>query len=510
MAETSGEPAMLMLLIVYFTVAVVLTLYGINCHLMVHLFKRRHRQRIGEDLDLLHDFYSGPPEAADPEAFARTLPPVTTQLPIYNEYNVVERLIDAAAAMQYPRGRHQIQVLDDSTDETRELVAAKIAELRAAGIDIRHVTRGSREGFKAGALRYGLQRAAGDFTAIFDADFVPPPDFLLRSMPFFVRQPDLGFVQARWGNLNSADSLMTRLQSIGINGHFMVEQSARNTNGLLMNFNGTAGIFRKQAIEDAGNWHDDTLTEDMDLSYRIQLAGWRCRYLIDLVAPAEIPRDINAFKGQQFRWAKGSIQTARKLLPSIMKSDFSPFVKFQAFMHLTHYVIHPLMLFLALMAMPVLLAGRIYVSPLLFAAFGLVLVLSCTGPSRLYVVAEHALQRPVAKTLLLMPVMICFGCGLAVNNTRAVIEALVGRRSGFVRTPKQGFVSQKSYLPGKNGFYWIEILVGVWCLLGTAVYFGSDLYLVGHFLLLYACGFLFIGTLSWKHSRPKLTGSNRW
>lgn len=449
---------------------------------------------------MVETFYGGPIPVDDPNSAARRLPRVTTQLPIFNELNVAERLIDAAAAMAYPTGKHEIQVLDDSTDETRRIVAAKVAELRHEGINIVQITRKNREGFKAGALKNGLERATGKYLAIFDADFVPPRDFLLHAVPCFYSEPNIGFAQARWGHLNRNESLITRLQSIGINGHFMVEQTARNSSGLLMNFNGTAGIFRKQAILDAGNWQGDTLTEDMDLSYRIQLAGWRCRYMLNLIAPAEIPNDVNAFKNQQFRWAKGSIQTAIKLLPKVLRSDFSVFAKVQAFMHLTHYCIHPLMLFLAVMALPVLLIGHPDLSTVLFAVFGFLLALSCTGPSRLYIVAENALENSPLKTLFLMPVMICFGCGLAVNNTRAVLEALFGKKSNFVRTPKSGYKSRKNYTPVKNVIYLIELLTGFWCLAGTIVYFSSDQILVGHFLLLYTIGYLAIGILSWRHS----------
>jgi cellulose synthase/poly-beta-1,6-N-acetylglucosamine synthase-like glycosyltransferase len=487
------------LLGLYFLCAVALSFYGINCHVMVHLFNRHRRRRARQDRRVLDAFYGGALPLENPEQFAGRLPGVTTQLPVYNELNVAERLIDAAAAMIYPHGRHEIQVLDDSTDETRQRIAEKVYRLRRRGIAIRHLTRTDRNGFKAGALRCGLKQAHGEVVAIFDADFVPPPDFLMRAAPFFVQDPRIGFVQARWGHLNRDENLITRLQAVGIDGHFMIEQSARNAGDLLMNFNGTAGIFRKQAILSAGNWHDDTLTEDMDLSYRIQLAGWRCRYLADLVAPAEIPADINAFKSQQFRWAKGSIQTALKLLPQILAADFRPFVKVQAFMHLTHYMIHPMMLFLALAALPVLLNGRPSLPPAVFAVFGALLVISCTGPSRLYLAAEHALRHSWFKALWLMPVMIAFGCGLAVNNSRAVVEALIGRNSRFERTPKSGNGAGKKYrsvVP--KAVVAAELLVGVWCLAATVVYFYAQVYIVGHFLLLYAAGYLAVGVLSWR------------
>lgn len=300
------------ILVLYLLACILLMLYGLNCHIMIYLFKRRFGQRRENDRKILLDFYTNHRE--------KNLPFVTTQIPIFNELNVAERIIDAVAAFDYPTDRHEIQILDDSTDETRDIIAGKVRTLRARGLQVQHVTRVDRTGFKAGALRYGMERAKGELMAIFDADFVPPPYFLRKAVPYFVLNPDLGLVQARWGHLNEKKSLITTLQSIGINGHFMVEQSARNWNGLLMNFNGTAGVLRKKAIQDVGNWQDDTLTEDMDLSYRMQLSGWQCRYLVDLVAPAEIPENINAFKSQQFRWAKGSIQTAIKLLPTVWRS----------------------------------------------------------------------------------------------------------------------------------------------------------------------------------------------
>jgi cellulose synthase/poly-beta-1,6-N-acetylglucosamine synthase-like glycosyltransferase len=468
---------------------------------MTRLFRSRYPARRKADQQTLNEFFNGrSPIEAMPEAAVR-LPIVTTQLPIYNEHNVAERLIDAVAAFHYPQGKHEIQVLDDSTDETRAMVAAKVETLRKRGVDIHHITRERRMGYKAGALREGLQICRGDFTAIFDADFLPPRDFLLRAIPFFITDQRVGFVQARWGHLNREASLITQLQSVGINGHFMIEQSARNGAELFLNFNGTAGVFRKQAILEAGNWHDDTLTEDMDLSYRIQLAGWRCRYLVDLVAPAEIPEDINAFKGQQFRWAKGSIQTAIKLLPRIMRCPAAPFVKIQAFMHLTHYVVHPFMLFLALTAVPILLSGRLTLPPLAFGCYGLLLMASCSGPSVLYLTAERTLRNNLWKTIALLPLMICFGCGLAVNNTRAVLQAIFGKQSGFVRTPKKGFAKQKIYTPLKDWNFIVEILAGLWCLVGTAIYFGAAHYLVGHFLFLYGTGFCGIGFLSWYHRR---------
>ena len=485
----------------YFLFALLLTFYGINCHVMIHLFKRRYKTAKRENQTLLSDFYDGNLPLTSNAAFVDRLPAVTTQLPIYNELNVAERLIDAVAAITYPWHKHQIQVIDDSTDATVGIIARKVEALRQKGVRISHVRRENRHGFKAGALRHGLLTATGDLVVIFDADFLPPPDFLLKSVPYFVIDRHLGFVQGRWGHLNRNENVITHLQSIGINGHFLVEQSARNSNGLFMNFNGTAGVFRKQAIFDAGNWQDDTLTEDMDLSYRIQLKGWRCRYLPDLVVPAEIPSNINAFKSQQFRWAKGSIQTAIKLLPRICRYRTGWFTKIQAGMHLTHYVIHPLMLFLSILAMPVLISGNATLPTAFFVAFGVLLAVSCTGPSRLYVVAEHALKNSAGKTLLIMPLMICFGCGLAVNNTKAVMEAVFGKSSQFVRTPKRGFSGTQTYAPTKTDLHIYEILLGLWCLAGTFVYFTARHYIVGHFLLLYAIGYLLIGILSWRHGR---------
>jgi len=481
------------ILFTYLIACFFLMLYGLNCHVMVHLFKRRFSHRRMDDKKILEDFYA--------EGGEHDLPFVTTQIPIYNELNVAERIITAVAAFDYPAGRHEIQVLDDSTDETRDIVARKVKALRERGVSIEHITRSDRKGFKAGALRYGMARAKGDLLAIFDADFVPTRDFLKKAVPYFVLDGGLGLVQARWSHLNADKSLITKLQTIGINGHFMVEQSARNWNGLLMNFNGTAGILRKSAIQEAGNWQDDTLTEDMDLSYRMQLAGWKCRYLVDLMAPAEVPENINAFKSQQFRWAKGSIQTAIKLLPAVWRSEFSFFCKLQATFHMTHYMIHPLMAYLAVMAPILLITTRIEIPATAFIIFAIVLLVASTGPSRLYWIAERCVSEGLPRKMILLPLLISFGCGLAISNTRAVIEALLGKKSDFIRTPKHGNSGKKHYRPYVNTFFVFEILIGIWCLSGIIAYAGSGQHILRPFLFLYATGFIYVGFLSLFHRK---------
>ena len=279
----------------YFLTACGLVTYALNCYVMLFLFERGRKRAEDHRREVLDRFK----DLSDQDR----IPAVTTQIPVYNEFNVIERVMRAVCQMRYPEGRHEIQVLDDSTDETRGLIDNLAGELRAEGYDVRVIRRENREGFKAGALAEGLRNAKGELIAIFDADFVPPADYLLRAIPFFMADDNLGLVQARWGHLNRRRSLLTRAQSIGIDGHFMIEQSARNWGGLYMNFNGTAGVWRKQAILDGGGWKWDTLTEDMDLSYRAQFAGWNTVYLPDLVVPAEVPEDVNAFKSQQVRWA---------------------------------------------------------------------------------------------------------------------------------------------------------------------------------------------------------------
>ena len=491
---------MYVLLILYALAALVLVLYGINCQILTWLYRRGRKRQAAANRAVLDAFYQGNSPESIWEAVVDQLPVVTTQIPIFNEMNVAERVMESVAAFQYPAGLHEIQVLDDSTDETRKIVDAKAAELRQRGVDIKVVRRPERKGYKAGALAYGLNRAKGDIIVIFDADFSPESDFLLRSMPFFVHDAELGLVQARWGHVNRGKSLLTRLQAIGIDGHFLIEQAARSAGGLLMNFNGTAGAFRRQAIIDAGGWQTDTLTEDMDLSYRMQLVGWKCRYLPELRAPAEIPEDIDAFKSQQFRWARGSIQTAIKLLPRVMRSRLRPFIKYQAMMHMTHYIVHPLMLFLATLAPVMLLWGGVVLPTWLFALLGSLLLLSCSGPSILYLTAETHLGKSFWGTVLYLPFLICLGCGMAVNNSRAVLGVALKRnrdKSGeFIRTPKRGNTTHKFYIPKRSYMFVPEIVVGLWCLTGVAVYFQRDHYLVGHFLLLYATGFVTVGLLS--------------
>jgi cellulose synthase/poly-beta-1,6-N-acetylglucosamine synthase-like glycosyltransferase len=431
------------------------------------------------------------------------LPVVTTQLPVFNEANVIERLIRSVCAMEYPAGRHEIQVLDDSTDGSEKIGAALVEEMRSLGHDIVLIHRTHRKDYKAGALNEGMEKAKGEFLAIFDADFVPPTDYLLRTVPFLCSDDNVGLVQARWGHLNSQESALTLAQSIGIDGHFVIEQSARSWGRLFMNFNGTAGVWRKTAIESSGGWEGDTLTEDMDLSYRAQLKGWKMKFAYDVVVPAELPSDINAFKSQQFRWAKGSIQTAIKLLPQVMASRESWRVKLQSVLHTTHYMIHPLMLITALLAMPLLYWFPFNVSTNAFAVLCVMIVTSSLAPSILYLVAQRVSRKNWKSRILSLPTLMALGVGVAFNNTRAVVSAISGRKGAFVRTPKAG---DKAVCLYKSKFPYaaaIELLLSAYCFMGFLHYTTAQKYLVGPFLGLYAIGFLVVGYMSMFHHLRK-------
>ncbi len=475
---------------VYCLASMGLLFYAINCYVMLVLFARRRESAEAAAAACLDACADLPDEQ---------WPQVTTQLPLFNERNVAERVIRAAAAMNYPSDRHEIQVLDDSDDQTCALVDAVVAELAASGHDIKVLRRDNRTGFKAGALAAGTAVAKGEYLAIFDADFIPHVEFLRRAMPEFLADHQVGLVQARWGHINRQSSLLTRIQAIGIDGHFMVEQPARAWNGLYMNFNGTAGVWRKQAIADAGGWEWDTLTEDMDLSYRMQFAGWKTRYQLFNVAPAELPENILAFKSQQFRWAKGSIQTARKLLPRVFRAPTPLFTKLQAVLHLTHYCIHPLMLTLAFLALPVMLTTRVVLSPTVYGVVGVLLLFSMTAPSTLYVGSQRAAYADWLSRIRHLPFLVCMGVGLAVSNTLAVLEALCGMESGFVRTPKQGDSDEAAYRIPLSPVVLIELLMGVYCSVSFSTYILVGQYWVGPFLAIYAAGFLAVGLLSLAH-----------
>lgn len=479
---------MTLILTIYILAAACLFIYGTNCYVMIGLFLRRQkRERIAAQTL----FKAGEKLFETPEA----LPHVTTQIPLYNETNVAERILRSVADMDYPTAKHEIQVLDDSNDETCAIVDTVVTELKAAGHDISVIRRQDRSGFKAGALRYGMERCKGEYIAIFDADFVPPHDFLRKLVPALKSDDRISFVQARWGHLNPNKSLLTRAQRIGIDGHFMIEQCARSYNHLFLNFNGTAGLWRKEAIIDGGNWQDDTLTEDMDLSYRCQLAGWTAAYYPDVIVPAELPESYTAFKNQQFRWAKGSIQTALKIMPRVLRSKASTFAKIQSFLHMTHYCIHPLMAIMALFALPILMMTEITLSVWQLVPFILAILISLTGPSALYCVSQFSQGRTKGWNLLHLPGLICIGVGIALSNTRAVLEAIIGINSPFVRTPKSGN-KRKLYSFKANWFPVIEILMGIYCAFGFVYYLRAEKYIIGQFLLIYTVGFLTVGVRS--------------
>ena len=467
----------------YFLVLLVLSIYGSHRYVMAYLYYK-HKGNL-----------PAPKARFDP------LPRVTIQLPIFNEMYVIERLLDAVARIDYPRDRLEIQVLDDSTDETQGIARAKVARLREQGVDIAYLHRNNRDGYKAGALQEGLKVARGELVAVFDADFVPSPEFLRRSVHFFTDER-IGMVQVRWEHLNREYSHLTQAQAIFLDGHFVIEHTARNRSGRFFNFNGTAGVWRRATIEDAGGWQHDTLTEDLDLSYRAQLAGWRFVYLPEVVSPAEVPVEMNAFKSQQHRWAKGSVQTARKLLPRILRGDLSWAVKVEAFFHLSANFTYPLMILLTVL-MPVSMVIRFkhgwYEVLLLDLPFFWTATVSVV---LFYVASQREIGIPWWKRLKYLPFIMALGIGMCVNQSKAVIEALVGYETAFNRTPKTGMRGRdrtwlkKKYRTLLTAQPLLELALGAY--LTSAIWFALDkgVYFSLPFLLLFQWGFFYVGLVS--------------
>ena len=398
------------------------SMYGLHRYLLVYLYYR-HRKKV-----------------PSPKGHFDELPRVTIQLPMYNEHLVARRIIETVCHIDYPKDKLDIQVLDDSTDETVEIARETVRQARAAGIDITYIHRDARTGYKAGALENGLKTAKGEFITIFDVDFIPSPDILMRSVHYFT-DPKVCVVQTRWEHLNRNDSLLTRSQALFLDGHFMIEHVARNRSERFMSFNGTAGTWRREAIRDAGGWQHDTLTEDLDLSYRAQLKGWKFVFLPELTAPAELPPEMSAFKAQQFRWTKGGAQTAMKLLPKLMLSKAPLKVKVEGFFHLTSFTLHLYMIILVLLLFPALCMRCVPMEQgTIWRGMFDVIVFSLATLSAVvfYAASQFELFGDWRLAVKYMPMIMAIGVGLCVSNAKAIMEAVLGKRSEFVRTPKYG------------------------------------------------------------------------
>ncbi len=473
---------------VYLLTLSILALYGFHRAQLVWLYWK-HRKR-----------------APQPKGRFEELPVVTVQLPMFNELYVAERLIESVAALDYPKDKLEIQVLDDSTDETVEIARAKVEELVERGYDAIHIHRTDRSGYKAGALEAGLKVSRGDYLLVFDADFVPTPN-LVQDLVHHFTDATVGMVQARWGHLNRDYSMLTRVQAMMLDGHFVVEHIARNRSGRFFNFNGTAGMWRKSAIIDAGGWHHDTLTEDMDLSFRAQLRGWRFVYVPDALAPAEVPCEMNSFKSQQFRWAKGSAQTAKKLLPIVLRAKLPFHVKVEALFHLTNNFAYVFLILLAFLQLPNMVLRQSMDAPELLL-LDVPLFAATSGSIVIFYLTTHrALYEGLWSAIHRLPLMMALGIGLSLNNARAVVEGLFGGESEFVRTPKHGVVrneeswTKKKYKAGKNFYSVVEVLFGLYFVgtIALAVYLGAWASIP--FLVMFMMGFLYVGGLSLFQAR---------
>ena len=478
------------LLLPYFAVMILLALYGVHRYTLCYQYYK-HRGNYNPD----------PPRHFD------ELPRVTVQLPIFNEQFVVDRLIEAICAMEYPRERLEIQVLDDSTDETQQVAAELVARYAAQGHPIAYLHRTNRHGYKAGALDAGLKVAQGEFVAIFDADFVPAPDWLMKVIHHFA-EPEIGMVQTRWTHLNRDYSMLTQIEAILLDGHFVLEHGARVRTGEFFNFNGTAGMWRIQAIVDGGGWQHDTLTEDTDLSYRSQMAGWKFKYLPEVECPSELPIEMTAFKTQQARWAKGLIQTSIKVLPQVFRSNTSRRNKIEAVYHLTANLSYPLMVVMSALLLPAMIC-RFYQGWFQMLLIDFPLFTASTFSIAVFYLASERVLYPKTwmKTFYYLPFLMALGIGLTVTNTKAVMEALFGIKSAFVRTPKfrvakKGEKSQAAkYRKRLVLAPWIELFLGCYFFAAILYTFSNHNYFTAPFLILFVIGYWYTGLMSLLQGR---------
>jgi cellulose synthase/poly-beta-1,6-N-acetylglucosamine synthase-like glycosyltransferase len=480
-----------LLLVPYFTLLTILAIYGAHRFATIYGYLR-HRKRI----------------PVEPATRFDELPRVTVQLPLFNERNVVDQLMDAMLKLEYPREKLQIQVLDDSTDETHPYTEALVARLREQGHPIEYFHRSNREGFKAGALQAGMKTATGDLFAVFDADFMPPTDFLLRTIHHFA-DPQVGVVQTRWTYVNRHENLLTEVQGLMLDGHFALEHVARFGGGLFFNFNGTAGILRRQMIDEAGGWQHDTLTEDSDLSYRAQLKGWKFVYLPQVECPSELPVDTYGFQVQQSRWAKGLTQVALKLLPQIMRAPVGWREKAEAWFHLTPNLSYPLMVIVSILMLPVMMV-RFYVgwvdmlvvdAPLIVCSFW-----SVVG---FYLLSQHSLYPKTWKrAVFFLPALLAMGVALTISNTKAVLEALLGIQTSFVRTPKYAGGAKSVSVQYKRRSGWLpyaELAFGT-AFLGMVAYAINVMnFFALPFLLIFVTGYYWAGfSTLWQEYQGKV------
>ncbi len=469
----------------YFLILTILSVYGVHRYCLTYYYLKNRSKK------------------PKPLKSFEKLPRVTVQLPIYNERYVIERLIEAAVNLDYPRELLEIQLLDDSTDETHLLCSQMVDRYASAGYPIKYLHRENRLGFKAGALAEGLKKSTGEMVAVFDADFVPPPPILQQMVHYFT-DPNVGMVQGRWTWINRDYSALTEVEAIMLDGHFVVEHGGRSSSGRFFNFNGTAGMWRRAAIEDAGGWEHDTLTEDTDLSYRAQMKGWKFIYDPDIVCPSELPVEMNSFKTQQARWAKGLIQVGKKILPIVWRSDQPLYIKMEATFHLTANIAYPLMILFSLVLLPAMIV-RFYQGwfQMMYLDLPLFILSTCTV-SGFYVVSQRALYpKGWMRHLLYLPFLMATGIGLAVTNGKAVVEALIGIESTFVRTPKyrvernEGGWERKKYVRRRIGWIPIaELLLAGYFVFATAYSFSVQNYLTTPFLMLFLVGYAYMGTMS--------------